>query len=292
MATTNIKRVVANAIATYIGENVTGLSGKVSAVQEGPEKTSEFPSVALLPSVFAFTPSEPDEVYENEDEDDGKVLLDVGEFDGAMELQLYTKSKPERELYEQRILDLFLSQEGSPGTLFVETPELTVGGYVSLHTVEIKVRLDSEEWNEEFSFDAKRYSFLDLEVAFPALVARDAVTIEDLQIALQRMGAADDDYETLSATEEAVAQSTRERSFSWTALVTSVTQTITIPDTGMRDNTYVVAGFVLRDPAPGDGAHPDIRFPTAGRTTTTFTAETDTPIREGSVYDVMLRDRS
>lgn len=184
MAQRNIKRTVGDAIAAYFAANVTGLTGRVSAVQAGPEKTQEFPSVALLPNTFDFQPFEPDEVYWDAVTDDGKVLINVGEFDGIYELQLYAKSVPEREIYEQRIMDLMLSTPGAPGTLYVTLPALLVGGYQSLYAPEIKVRLDSEEWREEFSFESRRYSFLDLEISFPALVARDAYTIESLQSAI------------------------------------------------------------------------------------------------------------
>lgn len=89
----------------------------------------------------------------------------------------------------------------------------------------------------------------------------------------------------------AAAQDTTERSFTWTAVTTATTQTVTIPGGGMVDASYAVVAFVLRDPAPGDGAHPDALFPTAGRLAGSFTVVTDSPIRAGSVYDVVLRDR-
>jgi hypothetical protein len=182
MATTNIKRIVGQAIATYIASNVTGLQGRVSAVQEGPEKVSDFPSVCLLPSGFSFMPSDPDEVFNNYDAGNAPLVLDIGEFTGLLEMQLYANSVPMRELYEQRILDLFLSQQGSPGTLFVQLPTLTINGQVTLYGPEVKVRLDNEEWKEEFSFESRRYSFMDLSVAWPALTTVDAPTITDLQV--------------------------------------------------------------------------------------------------------------
>jgi hypothetical protein len=85
------------------------------------------------------------------------------------------------------------------------------------------------------------------------------------------------------------------QSFVWTAgadgtLVSGRFQsTVAIPQ-AMRDASYVVGGFNLRDPAAGDDAHPDARFPAAGRTTATFLVTTDAPIRAGSSYDVLLRD--
>lgn len=89
----------------------------------------------------------------------------------------------------------------------------------------------------------------------------------------------------------AAAQDVTERSFTWTAVATATTQTVAIPGGGMVDASYAIASFALRDPAPGDGAHPDARFPTAGRLAGSFTVEVDAPIRAGSVYDVVLRDR-
>ena len=90
--------------------------------------------------------------------------------------------------------------------------------------------------------------------------------------------------------DQPAGQNGAERSFPWTATVTGTTQAVTIPGSGMRDLSFVVAAFNLRDAAPGDGAHPDARFPGAGRTLTTFTVVTDAPIRAGSSFDVVLRD--
>lgn len=180
----SIKRSICDAVAAYLGTQIASLSGKISSLQEGPESITTWPSVALLPSTFTFEPSDPLEVYWNKTEDDKQVVVDVGEFDGTIELQLYTNTRAMREQYEQVILDLFLSQEGSPGTIFVPTLPLIVNGYQSLYTPHIKVRLDTEDWREEFSFDTRRYMFLDLSLAFPALTTYTAATLTDLQIAI------------------------------------------------------------------------------------------------------------
>ncbi len=204
MASTNLKRVVSKAIANYLAANVTGLSN-VSSKQEGPEKDTIFPSAMLETGSFRFVPEDPDEVYwfgedTDDDADDGKLVLSVGEFEGQAELRLYAKNVPERELYEQRIMDLFLAQQGSPGTLYITTPTLTVNGYVSLHSVEIKLRLESEEWQEEFAFENRRYSFIDVSFAYPALTTRDAAEIESLQLALA--GLTGDAEETIEVQED------------------------------------------------------------------------------------------
>lgn len=179
-APVNIKRAVCNAVANYLAANVTGLAGKVTAGQVGPEQETQFPSATIEPSGFQFVPEDPDEVLE---ETDGSIQT-VGEFQGLAELKLYATTRVMREEYEQRITDLFLSQQDSPGTLYVDTETLTVSNVATLYSAQIKVRMESEDWEEEYTFENRRYSFIDLSFAYPALVRRAAVDIDSLQLAL------------------------------------------------------------------------------------------------------------
>ncbi len=192
MAGVSIKRVVADAIASYISTNIAGLTGLVSAVSAGPEVQAPCLAVKIISDKFRFEPSQSDELYWIDEDstdddpiaDDGKVVLDVGSFTGTYTIQLFAANVPERELYEQKILDLFLETLWAPGTIFVTTPALIVNGYASLHTAQIKARLESEEWSEEFSFESRRYSFLDIYIDYPALTTDDAATMTSLQLAL------------------------------------------------------------------------------------------------------------
>jgi hypothetical protein len=179
----SLKRVVADTIANYLAANVTGLAGKVSAVPAGPETNAPCLAVKVLPDTLRFEPSQADERYED-DPDDGKLVLDVGSFTGIYTIQLFAASVVERELYEQRIMDLFLKDPWASGTIFVTTPNLTINGYASLYKAELKARLDSEEWNEEFAMESRRYSFLELFIDFPALTAINATNITSLQVCL------------------------------------------------------------------------------------------------------------
>lgn len=183
MASINIKRVTLDAIANYIAANVTGLAGKVSAVAAGSETVAPCLAVKLIAEPFTFEPMDYDEVYWNEVTDDKKLITNVGAFTGLVSLNLYAVSPAERELYEQRILDLFLRTPWAHGTIFVTTPTLTVDGYPSLYTTELKARLEKAEWSDEFSFDSKNYSFMDIYVEYPALALdADAPTIDSLQL--------------------------------------------------------------------------------------------------------------
>lgn len=186
MPSHNIKRDICNAIASYLSTNVAGLSGRVSSRFPGPETETQFPSAMIETSRFMFWPDNPDEVYAAAI-DDGKVVMSVGEFAGDAELRVYAKTVTERETIEQRIMDLFLGTQDGAGTLYIPTGNLTVAGYPTLHSVEVKCRIDSADWQEEFAFENRRYSFIDLTFGFPALVARNAHTIDSLQTKLAEL---------------------------------------------------------------------------------------------------------
>lgn len=181
MATTNMKRIVANLLADYIGANVAGLSGKTNATIAGPEVTLPCLALRVIPQGLTFEPAQEDEVYAA-DPDDGNLITDVGQWTGQFNLELYTTSPAERELYEQAITDLFMQEVWAPGTLFLDTPALTVNNYISLYSAEVKIRLTDEDWNDEMAFEAKRYCYLTVDVDLPVLVNRAVTNITSLQI--------------------------------------------------------------------------------------------------------------
>lgn len=188
MASINIKRVCADSLASYIVTKIPELAGKVSAETEDPTKMAPCLAVKVLPDEFSFEPSQADEVY-SADPDDGKVVADVGLFSGLFIIQLFAVGKDERGKYEQKLLDMFMSTEWAPGTVFVNTPNLTVNGYASLYSAELRIRLDSEDWSDEFAFEAKRYSFLEVSVDLPALTTYNAATLTSLQVAMSDVDA-------------------------------------------------------------------------------------------------------
>jgi len=186
MATINVQRIVSNSLATYFEGQIPGLVGKIGVGWAGPEVKAPCLALRIIPAKMRFHPSDWDEVHAASP-DDGKVIANVGHFDGILQFQLYTTSQAERELYEQKILDVFLSQPWSPGTIILATPALTVGGYVSTHTTEFSATLDSDLWREELSFEAKRMSFLEIDLDFPALCVAAAPDLVTLQNALSSL---------------------------------------------------------------------------------------------------------
>lgn len=198
MANINMKRVVADAIANHLATNITGLAGKVSSVIAGPETMAPCLAVKVLADQVSFESHQGDEVYQK-DPDDGKLVLDVGAFTGLVSIELYAVSPAERELYEQRILDLFIADVWAPGTLFITTPNLTIAGYVSLYPAQIKVRLSTEEWNDEFAFEGKRYSFLEVSIDYPALTSATVANLVSLQVCLSDVNAVIVDIDDIDA---------------------------------------------------------------------------------------------
>lgn len=207
MATTNMKRIVADALANHLASNVTGLSGKVTAVAAGPETVLPCLAVKIIPDTFNFEPAQEDEVYEA-DPDDGKIITDVGSWVGQFTIELYASTPAEREQYEQAIIDLFMAETWAPGTLYVNLPALTVGGYASLYQAQIKFRVEQEQWLDELAFEGKRYTFLDIFVDYPALVTRTAHDLDvsilfspDVEVEITAVDQIDGDYQ-VTVTEE------------------------------------------------------------------------------------------
>lgn len=178
----NIKKIAVKALADYISTRVPELTTSTHVGAQGPEITAKWPSLVLVPGSFSFNPIQADEVYDPEDID--VLVSEVGDFEGVVELQLFAKSGPERNKIEQKIVDLFLSTPWAPGVIKTTTPNLTVGGTATLYPAPVAFRLDGEDWQEEFSFEKRRFSFLDVELNFPALMLQTAYTIDTLKLAI------------------------------------------------------------------------------------------------------------
>jgi hypothetical protein len=182
MASTNMKRIVGDSIAGFFSTAIPSLNGNIKTGQDGPETNFSPPAVRMYFETLTFSPENVQEEYWT-DPDDGKVIYDVGEWDGLLRIELWCSTKPERETFEQLIIDQFLSFDAwSPGTVSILTPNLTINGYISLYAAQIKIWLDQQEWQEEMAFEGHRYTFITVPVSFPALTSANAVTIQELDV--------------------------------------------------------------------------------------------------------------
>lgn len=202
MATTNIKRQVADLLADYIGTQIAALAGKVHSTAPGPEETAGFPCATVLPGPVSFEPHDPIERGTSVDEiQDERVILDVGDFTGEYEIRVYAKSVAQREALEQAVTDLFLARL-TGGLLVLTLSGVTLRGEVQETTFPVGFMLDRGEWQEEYAWENRRFAFIDVRVEFPALVLQDAYTIDDLQQAISTDDPAYLDIETVSVDED------------------------------------------------------------------------------------------
>lgn len=221
MATSNLKRIAAQTLATWLVEQVPELEDLIHTVAPEPTDRAQFPCVAILAQKMSYEPAQADEVYWNEDVipdpdldedgdpltdppniDDGKLIMNVGAFTGVCEIRVYAKNVAERERLEERILHAFLSVEMAPGVVAITTPAVTVNEYVTLYEAPVAFMLDSADWTEEYAFENRRFSFMDLDMAFPALVVRGAYRLETLQLAITEDLESDTAEETVEIDED------------------------------------------------------------------------------------------
>jgi hypothetical protein len=202
----NLKQTAAKALASAIGSNIAALDGNYDAGSDDEEVQATYPALRVIPKAMTFTPFQENETGN----DDGADVTDhtvacVGDFEGVAEVRIYSESKSKREFLEQTILDLFLrTTEGAPGMLTATTPALVLRGRQTLYEATVSAFLDEEDWQEEMVFAKKRYSFIQVQFVYPAMVLRSAYTIDDLQLAIAYELDATASEETVSIDEDGV----------------------------------------------------------------------------------------
>ena len=135
-------------------------------------------------------------------------VVEVGAFEGAVDLRLYALSGPQRDEYEDKLTALFLERDDSPGVLVVTCPAVTIAGSVSPPTevstydAPVAFTLDDTEWNEEKVFDKRHYTYLTLGLNLPALLLQHVYTIEEYVLAINHDLASDVPDEQVQITED------------------------------------------------------------------------------------------
>lgn len=181
-----IKESACVALANFLEESIPSIEGKVFYQAADEEELAKFPSVVILPNTMKFTPWIEDEL---DDSDPTRLIASVGDFEGTVEIRVYAKSPRERAKIEQRIVDTFLAREGAPGVIVAQTEPLDMhvaggGEEVTLYSASVAYTLSDETWHEERVFDKKRFDYMEIEMIFPALVARNVYDIDTLEVAI------------------------------------------------------------------------------------------------------------
>jgi hypothetical protein len=154
----------------------------------------KFPSIAIKPIKWDFSPDQEDEWKEI---GDNRIILNVGRYDAMYQIQVGAKNPYVRAEIEQFVLDLFFQREGSPGIIVVDIADC--------HDAIVAYELGSQMWLDEAGFSDKWFSTININVAMPVLVERGNVfTMNEIRICL-RADTAAEFSEISTATQECVA---------------------------------------------------------------------------------------
>jgi hypothetical protein len=137
------------------------------------EEPSVFPALRIIPSEkFKFDAMQDEEI---DDTQPDKLLVEVGDFEGSIELRVIGRNRKERETVEELVMNVLLSRDGAPGVMVAQTAPVSVGGYATLYSAPVTMCLGDEEWRDEMVMDRKRFSFMTLDAYYPALVMKTGV---------------------------------------------------------------------------------------------------------------------
>jgi hypothetical protein len=147
-----------------------------AAAADGEEQ-AKFPAVRVLPGKFSFMPWQDREVDDTFPDD---LILQVGTFEGTVELRATGRSPEEREAVQDAVTDAFLQRVGAPGVLVAYTEPVQISRQAVLYSAPAAFELSDEDWRDELVWAKRRYAFLTLDAQYPALVDRKVPTIETL----------------------------------------------------------------------------------------------------------------
>jgi hypothetical protein len=167
-------------LAARIEAAVPELVGKVKTEQQPAGVEQVYPTLTITHGTLKFEPFGEFEHATIGDPSLGNVVFNVGERSGPVQLRIVATTPGERMLLEQKVTNLFLSQERRAGILVCEVtacPEL--GNWLAAF------EYDSDQWINVDAFDRKLESLIIVNGILPALVARTAVyEIGDLVLGL------------------------------------------------------------------------------------------------------------
>ena len=167
----SLKRAAAKALAEHLGRKVQMLAGKTHSVSAEPEEIAAAPALYVLPGKMTY------ESVQAVALDETLGLLAAGYWVGTWELRLCHRTPHEREALEAQVLQQFYGIEGAPGYIELLLVPL-LDGQPAQAAVACVFHVDGTEWNEEKSFDKKRFAYLDIEVELPHLVAEGALSYQ------------------------------------------------------------------------------------------------------------------
>lgn len=177
----NLRKEAASRLAAKILTAVPSLGASAVISQAEPEVDGKYPGLVIMVGKFRFLPNQDEDVHQPAAD---KEFVQVGEAHGDLEVRIYAKAPAERNKLEDQVEQVFLARSGSPGVLVDTIPNVEIGGVASAFAPTIAFRLETLEWNEEFAFDRRRYSFISVATELPVLAVRTVVNLNDLRLGL------------------------------------------------------------------------------------------------------------
>jgi len=161
-------------LASVIGSMVPELAGNICAWPSEPTHRLGTTSLAINPTRFRYQAAQAGVLATP---DYATQIEVVGQHQVDIELRLNAPTMRQRAILEDKVLQVFTSQELSPGIL-----SFTMSGCWSAVAA---FQLSGEDWAGERVFDKKWYTTIDITGFIPALVTRGGVyTIEQLRLGL------------------------------------------------------------------------------------------------------------
>lgn len=178
----NIKRGACAALAEYLAPLLAPVPvyGDIGEY----EQDQVYPAVVVTPQPFTFTPQQEEELDTRLHD---RLLVQVGEYEGTVELRCYEMHLHKREELEQAVLDIIHVGDGelASGLITVPVKGLTFRGASYLHEPRAAFVLTDEQWRNEMVFASEVYAYLSLDAMIPALASREGIySVETLVSAL------------------------------------------------------------------------------------------------------------
>ena len=170
------------ALRTALECHVPDLRDRICVGQAPDGKEQGFPHLSILPHPGERWRFYPDQETEVRRIAPGLVLVNVGRWEGVIQLRIGAATAAERNRLEAQVIDAFLATEGHPGIILTRVTSCELlGEWLAAWA------LAEDSWDDEKAFDRELYSTIEVDGTIPALTTRKGYTIRQLKLGLTDM---------------------------------------------------------------------------------------------------------
>lgn len=162
-------------LSEYIQQEIPALLGNVCEVQGEPGHQLGNSSLAITPIQFEYLPSQASNLVATLPD---RVVLDVGEYQGLLQLRITTGTLGLRYSLEEKILRLFIGTPLAPGILVG-----TITTCDEFGPFQVSFELNETEWNDARAADRQYSAIITVNSHSPALTIRtDAYAMQTVEV--------------------------------------------------------------------------------------------------------------